>query len=71
MLPCSRKFFFEKLAHQWKDAHWVGKLKRADEHLLVIRGMTRSAGAGRRQAGDEKLNLGCGSVKAVLDCIQE
>ena len=35
-----------KLAEQWKDAHWVGKLKRADEHLLVVRGLTRSARAG-------------------------
>ena len=26
-----------KLAEQWKDPHWVGKLKRADEHLLVMR----------------------------------
>ena len=34
-----------KLAEQWKDVHWVGKLKRADEHLLVIRSLTRSAGA--------------------------
>ena len=42
-----------KLAEQWKDAHFVGKLKRADEQLLVIRGLTRSAKAGRRQARDE------------------
>ena len=47
-----------KLAEQWKDAHWVGKLKRADEHLLVIRSLTRSAGAGRRQMRDEKWNFG-------------
>ena len=47
-----------KLAEQWKDAHWVGKLKRAVEHLLVIRGLTRSAGAGRRQVRDEKWNFG-------------
>ena len=39
-----------KLAEQLKDAHWVGKLKRADEHLLVIRSLSRSDGAGRRQA---------------------
>ena len=58
-----------RTAEQWKDAQWVGKLKRADEHVLVIRGMTRSAGAGRRQARDEKWNLG--SVKAVLNRIQE
>ena len=25
-----------KLAEQWKDAHWVGKLKHVDKHLLVI-----------------------------------
>ena len=35
-----------KLAELWKDAHGVGKLKRADEHLLVIRSLTRPAGAG-------------------------
>ena len=44
-------------------------LKRADEHLLVIRCWIRSARAGRRQARDEKWNLG--SVKAVLNNIQE
>ena len=38
-----------KLAEQWEDARWVGKLKRADEHLFVIRSLTRSLGAGRRQ----------------------
>ena len=38
-----------KLAEQWEDARWVGKLKRADEHLFVIRSLTRSPGAGRRQ----------------------
>ena len=32
----------QKLSEQWKNAHWVGKLKRADEQLLVIRGLTRS-----------------------------
>ena len=42
-----------KLAEQWKDAHWVGKLKRADEQLLVIRGLTRSARTGQKQARDE------------------
>ena len=47
-----------KLAEQWKDAHWVGKLKRADEQLLVTRGLTRSARAGQRQALEEKWNLG-------------
>ena len=47
-----------KLAEQWEDAHWVGKLKRGDEHLLVIRRLTRSAGGGRRQARDEKWHLG-------------
>ena len=54
-----------KLAEQWKDAHRVGKLKRADEHLLMISGWTRSARTGRRQARDEKWNWG--SVKAVLN----
>ena len=33
-----------KLAEQWKDVHWVGQLKRANEHLLVIRSLTRSVG---------------------------
>ena len=55
----------------WKeqrtDAHLVGKLNRADEHLLVFKGLTRSAGAGRKQVRDEKWNLG--SVKAVLSRI--
>ena len=58
-----------KLAEQWKDAHSVGKLKRVDEHVLVIRGLTRSAGAGRREARDEKWNFG--SVKAVLNRVRE
>ena len=54
---------------KWKDAHWFEKLKRADEHLLVIRELTRLARAGRGQARVEKWNLG--SVKAVLNRIQE
>ena len=58
-----------KLAEQWKDAHRVGKLKRADEHLFVIRSWTRSAGAGQKQVRDEQLNLG--SVRALLNNIQE
>ena len=58
-----------KLEEQWKDDHWVGGLKGADEQLLVIRGLTRSARAGRRQARDEKWALD--SVKAVLSRIQE
>ena len=58
-----------KLAEQWNDAHLVGKLKRADEHLLVIRSLTRSARAGRRQARVEKRNLG--SVKAVWSRLWE
>ena len=58
-----------KLAEQWKDAHSVGKLKRADEHLLVIRGLIRSARAGRRQARGDKWNLV--SVKAVMNRIRE
>ena len=32
-------------ADQWEDADWIGKLKRADEHLLVIEGFTHSAKA--------------------------
>ena len=58
-----------KLAKQWREAHWVGKSERSDEHLLVIRGLTRSARAGRRQARDEKWNLD--SVEAVLGRIQQ
>ena len=54
-----------KLAEPWKDAHWVGKLKRPDEHLFVIRSLTRSARACRRQARVEKWNLG--SVRTVLN----
>ena len=57
------------LSEQWKDAHRVGKLKRASEQLLVIRSLSRSARAGRRQARDEKWNSG--SVKAVLNRSQE
>ena len=53
-----------KLAELRKEAHLVGKLQPADEHLLVIKGLTRSARAGLRQARDEKWNLD--SVKAVL-----
>ena len=34
-----------KLAEQWKEAHLVGKLKRADEHLRVINSLTHSARA--------------------------
>ena len=58
-----------RLAEQWKGAHRVGKLKRADEHLLVIRGMTRPVKAGRKQVRGEQWNLG--RVKAVLNRIQE
>ena len=57
------------LLFKWKDAHWVEKLERADEYLLVIRELTRTAGAGQRQARVDKWNLG--SVKAVLNRIQE
>ena len=58
-----------KLAEQWNDAHLVGKSKRDDEHLVVIRGLTRSARAGRRQARVERWNLG--SVKAVWSRLWE
>ena len=51
-----------KLAEQWTDAHLVGKLNRANEQLLVIKGLTRSAGAGRKQVRDEKWNLGSQSI---------
>ena len=47
-----------KLAEQWNDAHLIGKSKRDDEHLVVIRGSTRSASAGRRQARVEKVEFG-------------
>ena len=53
-----------KQSEQWKDAHLVGKLTRADEHPLVIKSLTRSARASRKQVRDEKWNLG--SAKAVL-----
>ena len=39
-----------KLIEQWNDAHLMGKSKRDEEHLLAVRGWTRSARAGRRQA---------------------
>ena len=58
-----------KLAEQWKEAHWVGKLKRADEHLLAIKGSTHSARAGRRKSRDEQWYLD--SVKEVLSCSWE
>ena len=51
-------------AEQWREAHWVGKSKRSDEQLLVIRGSTYSARAIRRKPHDEQWNLE--SVKAVL-----
>ena len=58
-----------KLAEQWNDAHFVGKSKRDDEHLLVPRGLIRSGRAGRRQARVERWNLG--SVKAVWSRLWE
>ena len=58
-----------KLTEHWKDAHWVGKFKRADEQLLVIKGLTRSARAGRRQTRVERWNLG--RVTAVLNRMRE
>ena len=57
-----------KLEEQRIEAHLVGWLKRADEHSLVIRSLTRSAGAGRRQARNEKWHLD--SVKAMLNRIR-
>ena len=53
-----------KLTKQWKEAHRVGKLKRAYERLLVIKGSIYSDRASRRKSSDEQLNLD--SVKAVL-----
>ena len=58
-----------KLEEQRTDALFVRKLNRADEQLLVIKGLTHSARAGRRQARDDKWNLD--SVKAVLNRFQE
>ena len=53
-----------KLAAEWREAHWVGKSERSDEHLLAIRGSTSSGRAIRRKPHDEQWNLE--SVKAVL-----
>ena len=53
-----------KLAEQWKEAHWVGKSERSDEHLLAIRGSTCSARAIRRKPRDEQWNLA--NAKAVF-----
>ena len=53
-----------KLAEQWREAHWVGKSERSDEHLLAIRGSTYPARAIRKKPRDEQWNLE--SVKAVL-----
>ena len=58
-----------KLAEQSNDAHLVGKTKRDDEHLPVIRGLTRSVRAGRRQAQVERWNLG--SAKVVWSRLRE
>ena len=44
-------------------------LNRADEHPLVIKGLTRPSPAGRIQVCDEKWNLD--SVNAELNRIQE
>ena len=55
-----------KLAEQWKEAHWVGKSERSDEHLLAIRGSTSSARTIRRKPREEHWNLE--SVKAALEC---
>ena len=43
-----------KLAQQWKDTYLVRKLSRASEQLLVIKSLTRSAGAGQKQVREEK-----------------
>ena len=58
-----------RLAEQSNDALLVGKSKRDDGHLLVIRGLTRSARAGRRQAQVERRNFG--SAKAVWSRLWE
>ena len=59
-----------KLAQQWKGARWVGKLKRADEQLRVIRSLTRSS---QKQVEDKLVmkSRNLDSVKAVLNRIQE
>ena len=52
-----------KLEEQRTEAHLLGKLNRANEQLIVIKGLTRSAGAGRKQVREETWNLG--SAKAA------
>ena len=42
-----------KPAEQWREAHWVGKSERSDEHLLAIRGSTCSARTIRRKPREE------------------
>ena len=53
-----------KLAEQRKEAHWLGKSERSDEHVLAIKGSTCSARAIRRKPREEQWNLD--NVKAVL-----
>ena len=50
-----------QLAEQWKEADRVGKLKRADELLLLIKASAHSARASRRKSRDEQRNFGHGS----------
>ena len=52
------------MAERLREAHWVGKAERSDEHLLAIRTSTYSARAIRRKPRDEQWNLE--SVKAML-----
>ena len=59
LLPNSRSW-----AEQWKEAHWVGKSERSDDHSLAIRSSTLSVRAIRRKPREEQWNLDC--VKAVL-----
>ena len=43
-----------KQAEQRKEAHWVGKSERSDEHLLAITGSSYSSRAIRRKQRDEQ-----------------
>ena len=59
-----------KLAEQWKEAHWVGKSERSDEHLLAVRGSTYSARAIRRKPREERWNLRSVTAVLVSPCVQ-
>ena len=52
------------MEEQRTEAYLAGKLNRAKEHSLGMKGFNRSAGADGKQVHDENWNLG--SAKAVL-----